>query len=467
VLVALVGAGHAHAQDGLAALETGLASDVASERRAAIAGYDALSAADVPAMRERLDALRRPVIATDEVNRIVTALRHAVGSRRADDLVDIAPGAPTLLDTERTRPVVRLVAALLIERAAERIDTTESLALVPELLRFGGDAMRLEGRRITMRLDARLSAAVITSLSHGDREVRVWAEWSAERLGTGEPGRYVAELEPALVPDVLRAYARARIMGGVPVAISFVAAERRGLREAAREALTTYGQSSIWVAREAYRLRTGEDASRDWGWRRTLDELFSVIDAARQQAAEPALARAEQALASHDRAAAHAALDEALRALPSPSDPRAGGIALDLVEQDLDANDRAGAALALARAERLPIDPSRVARRTALRAYLTAGDHLEAGVLDADAFRAAASADPTCERCVRDAAPLIEPGPETASGRGTLPIWLAAAAFLALAVLLLPETRGSSSAPPPSSAPPAPPTDDPADATLG
>jgi hypothetical protein len=430
-------AAHASAQVDLAALEQGLASDDAHTRAAAIAGYDALSASDVEAMDARMERLRRPVIETDEVTRIVTSFRHAVGSRRADDLVDIAPGIGAVLENAHDRPTVRLAAAILIERAGERIDTQPALALVPELMRFGGEGMRLEGRRITMRLDARLAATAIASVSSGDAEARTWATWSAERFGTAEPGQFVRTLEPELVPDVLRAYARAHVMSAVPIAASFVDVDRRATRQAARDALTAYGQSSIWVARTAYRQHTGEDASRDWSWRRMLDELFALLDRARDSVAEPHLARAEAALASGDRAAAHEALDAALAAIPIATSDRAGGIALRLAEADLEAGDASAARLSLSRAERLPVSEHDADRRDALSLLLRADAMLASGTLDADLYRAAASRDPSCERCTTAAEPLAPPG-AIASARSTIPTWLAAIAFLIVAVLLWP-----------------------------
>lgn len=453
-------AGSALAQTDLAALEQGLASDDARVRAAAIAGYDALTSSDVSAMRERMERLRRPVIEPDEASRIVTAFRHAVGSRRADDLVDVAPGIPIVLEASRDRPTVRIAAAILIERAAERIDGLDALSLVPELMRFGGEGMRLEGRRITMRLDARLAAVAIRSVSHPDREARLWATWSAERFGTAEAGLFVGTLEPELVPDVLRAYAAAHVMNAVSVAISFVDSDRRAIREAAREALVDYGQSSIWVARQSYRLQTGEDADRDWGWRRTLDALFAALDHARSAVAEPHLARAEAALASGDRAAAHEAIDAALAAIPAPTEVRAGELALRLAEADLDAGDAAGARLALARAQRLPLGEHAQDRRDALALFLRADAMLASGTLDADLYRRAATLDPSCERCTSSAAPLVEPtSAEPAGARGSLPLWLAAGAFLLVALLLWPSERKD--APTPASEP-----SEPGDASL-
>lgn len=442
----------ASAQDSLLALEQGLASDDARTRAVAIAGYDALTAEDVTAMGERMERLRRPALRADDVTRIVTSFRHAVGSRRADDLVDIAPGVATVLETSHDHATVRVAASVLMERAGERIDTQPSLALVPDLMRLGGDGMRLEGRRITMRLDARLAAVAIRALSHPDREAQLWATWSAERFGAAEAGRFVATLEPELVPDVLRAYASAHIMSAVSVASSFIGSDQRALRDASREALTTYGQSSIWVARQAYRLRAGQDADLEWSWRRTLDELFTLLDRERGAIAEPHLVRAEEALAAGDREVARVALDAALAAIPTPTEDRAGGLALRLAEADLDAGDAAAARRSLARAERLPLAEHAQDRRDALALFLRADAMLASGTLDADLYRAAARADPTCERCTSTAVPLVEQGAEPAP-RGSLPIWLAAAAFLMVSVLLWPsEKRPEATEAPPSDA---------------
>lgn len=458
VLAGIVAAPIARAQEvDLAALEQGLASDDPSARREAIAGYDRLSATDLPAMHARMERLLRPALPTDDVTRIVTAFRHAVGSRRADDLVDVAPGIPTVLEQTHDRPTVRLAAAILLERAGERIDGVDALRLVPELMRFGGDGMRLEGRRITMRLDARLAAVAIVAAGSPDRESRTWGTWTAERFGTGEPGRFVPTLEPELVPDVLRAYASAHVMSAVSIAISFVDSEHRAQREAARDALEGYGQSSIWVAREEYRRHTGQDASRDWSWRRTLDELFAVLDHERGAVAEPHLARAEQALDAGDRTAARSALDEALAALPAPSDERAAAIALRLAEMDLAASDATHARSALARTRRLPLAEASRARRDALDLFLRADAMLANGALDADQYRAAAALDPSCEACATAAAPLVEPdAPGAPASRSTLPLWLAAAIFLIVAVLFWPsdleEAPAEPEAPPPADA---------------
>ena len=134
--------------------------------------------------------------------------------------------------------------------------------------------MRLEARRIAVRLGARLAPVVIGARSHDEREeARQWAEWAAARLALDEPC-FVAGLEVHLIPDVLLALAQGHVLSAVPVAVSFVDAPRSSTRAAAREALATVLTDrfdSLWVARDAFGFRTGELADLDWGWRRTLE----------------------------------------------------------------------------------------------------------------------------------------------------------------------------------------------------
>jgi hypothetical protein len=330
-------------------------------------------------------------------------------------------------------------AAILLERAAERIGTTESLTSVVELAGWGGDGMRLEARRIAMRVGPRLAPVVIAARSHDEREVRQWAEWAAARVGLDEPGRFVAGLDGELVPDVLVALARAHVMSAVPVAVSFVDAPRSSTRAAAREALTIYGQNSIWVARDAYRIRTGEPADLDWGWQRTLDALFAAIDAAHEQRVEADLARATAALDSGDRDAARASLEAALALVPDPTTTLVGDGMRRLAELDLDAGDLQAARTDLRTAERLPISPTEEPRRRALSILVGAEDRLGSGVLDTDAYGRARAADPTCEQCA-ELQSHFEEGEAGAAGPPWR-LWLAAAAFLALSLLLWPARR--------------------------
>jgi hypothetical protein len=429
----------ATAQSELAALEAGLASDDAAERTAALDAYASLDASDIPHVVARLRVLRGRAADPLEVTRVLAAFRHAVGSRRADDVVDLGPGVGPTLAATRDPLTVRMAAAVLLERAAERIATIEALSCIAELVAWGGDGMRLEGRRIAMRVGPRLAPAIIDARSHDARETRRWAEWAGTQLGLEEPGRFVAGLDPALVPDVLRAYARAHVLSAVPVAASFVDTPRSSTRAAAREALVIYGQNSIWVAREAYRIRAGEPADVAWGWRRTLDALYALVDRAEDARVTADLSRATAALSSGDRETTWTSLSATLERVPDPSSDVVGSALVGLAELDLAQNDLASARAHAAIAARLPMADTDASRLRGLRLLLDAEARTAAGVIDTDAYARATTSDPTCEPCAERGAAFVDR--DLAPRASPWRLWAAAAAFLLLAVLLWPARR--------------------------
>ena len=285
-----------------------LASDDDAVRAVAIARLSSLPASALPEITARLAAMRRARPPREQAVEALAAFRHATGSRRADDLADLAQGVPAVLAERRDRDTIRMAEALLLLRSLEAIETTEALALVPEVLRLDGDAWRMEGRRVTLRHGDRIAAASILARAHDDAEGREWARWSSRELGLEPPGRLVQRLAPRELADVLRAWGRTRAMDAMAVVASYVDAEQRMVREAAREALESYGQHALWQSREAFRARLGEDADLAWGWRRTLDELVRRLDSRRFARVDEELAEAREALAAGQ-------LDTAERAL--------------------------------------------------------------------------------------------------------------------------------------------------------
>ncbi|MDQ3031223.1 MAG: hypothetical protein M3Y87_02315, partial [Myxococcota bacterium] len=133
-------------------LARALGSADGAERLAAYEALGALPESALPAIRARLLALRSPRPLPDDAQQILHEIRRATGSRRADDLVDVADGIPALLETRRDRDVLRIAEPLLLMRSLERLATTDALATIPEVLRLDRGAWTMEGRRSTLRL---------------------------------------------------------------------------------------------------------------------------------------------------------------------------------------------------------------------------------------------------------------------------------------------------------------------------
>lgn len=446
-------AASAHAQDGsIAAHEAALASSDAAAREAAVVALRTLPPSMRDAIEERIGQLLRRAIEPSRADEILTALRRATGSRRADDVVDVADGAAAVLATDSSDEARRVTTLLLLARALEGHGTPEALRTAVEVLRLPGNGFVMEGRRFTLRLEGRVAGTVLRSLSHGDVHVREWARWSVHRLGLDAPGTFVRSASPSVLSDVLRAYGEARLMSAMPVVGSFVDAPQRTVREAAFEGLGAYGRNALWTIREAYRLHADADADTSWGADRTLEALREVIERNRLAAAEEALAEAQAALTAGDAARAAGLADAVLLSRPELGSVEIARIYLAAAEAALGEGDAAIAARHLARAERLAHlggDLALERRARGLFTFVEAETRLAAGTLDVDAYARAALAVPDDERIGAIAAGYgeVEAPPDR-----TLPLALAALLFLAGAVLLV---RPS---PSPPRSPPAPPT---------
>lgn len=121
LLLAQVGSAGAQDAD-LASLAAPLRGDDEAARAQAIATLRALPVSQTPAITERIAWLlrRAPDAATSD--ELLTALRRATGSRRADDVLDVADGVAAVLSMRRDEPACRTAELILLARALEGHD---------------------------------------------------------------------------------------------------------------------------------------------------------------------------------------------------------------------------------------------------------------------------------------------------------------------------------------------------------
>jgi len=432
-------------EESIAAQAEALRGDDAEARNTAITYLRTLPREALPAIEARLFSARRVRPTLDEANTALTAFRRATGSRRADDLADIADGVSTVLSTTRDRATVKMAEPLLLLRSLEAMQAHEASMMMPQVFRLDGEAWRMESRRVTIRLGDDVAAAAIRARSDSDNsEGRAWARWTTERLGLDAPGTLVQRLSPAQMSEVLRAFGDTHTLAAIPVVASFVDADHRRVRESARDALRAYHQNGIWVARETFRIRLGEDADAQWGWERTLNALYQGLDAERAEHVRAALGDALAATERGELEEAERLLHAALVRSPELADEEAARLYARLGDGHLAdgettrrAPDATQSRLLFQRAIMLAPSSSDAARWRAEVLHLDALADLSRGILDADSFESAA-AETSCTRCVETYARIA---PQRALPEPSHRAWALGAAailFALLGLLMLP-----------------------------
>ncbi|MBX3250528.1 MAG: hypothetical protein KF901_25350 [Myxococcales bacterium] len=367
-----------------------LAGDLRSSepptRARAIARLGALPAEALPAIAERVQYLARLVIPAEDGDDAIRRFRLATGSRRADDMIDIAPGIGAVLAEDRGPVTGRAAERVLLIRSLERIDTLDAWRLVPEIFALTPEMWRWEKRRIVHRLGPKVLPALLLARAHRDADVRRWARDGVAQLGLASPADALQEEDPARLAMLVTAYSEVRDLDAMPVMVAFVDHPDRELREATRAAMERYGQNGVWQLRLAFRNKLASEPDLSWGWRRTMTELYERLDAARLAPVSERLDEAVVALDAGDEAAALRLVEEVLRDAPEPPRPEVVAGALARVAATMAGED----ALRLVRRALwlAPSHPDASAWR-ARELFLEAELDRERGMLDLDAYRAA------------------------------------------------------------------------------
>ncbi|MEO0325393.1 MAG: hypothetical protein AAF447_20725, partial [Myxococcota bacterium] len=271
-----------------------------------------LPAEALPAIDARLAYTRRQEIPEEDGYDALRAFRHAMGSLRADDMVDIAPGVLPALAERRDPVIARTAERLAYLRSLEALGSHAALRRVGDVLALTPRMWRWERRRLVARAGLALGPALVSLTVHGDTNVRVWAGWGLRQLGLQSPGAAVQSLEGEGLADLFGAYADARDFDAMPVIVDFVGHPDRALRDAARAAMERFAHNGIWQLRRAFKNQLGREADPEWGWVRTQRELYDGLDAERLAPITEAL---DAALAASG-AAALAGADAVLQAAP-------------------------------------------------------------------------------------------------------------------------------------------------------
>ncbi len=173
------------------------------------------------------------------------------------------------------------VAVLAIGRALVELGTTPAAREVVNIYFYFGDLFRIDAQQLVQRLGDRAVPALTEARKHDVEKVRRWAARALDTLGRAIPGEAVQIADPEIVADVIRAYGRAKELDALRVIVSFTGSDRASIRDAAREAVSSFGDAALWQLREAYEATIGKRPPPGSTWDKIALELFESQDRAR------------------------------------------------------------------------------------------------------------------------------------------------------------------------------------------
>lgn len=375
---------------------TGLRSDDAKAREVAANALMSLHAESLPGIAGRLAALRIARPSPERVLAIMTALRHAVGSRRADDRVDRASGVLSVLASDHDKAVQKVLEPLLLLRSLERIGTLQSQALMANVLTVDpGESWDHEARMLRERQGMALLPGLIALRSHEEVRVRNWAQAGVRALGMEEPSVVTSLGDTHRVAQAVLAYSEPLDFQAMPVVVRLVASEKLEVRQAARTAVARFGRNAIWQLRLLYEEVAGQRASSDWDSERTASELYAVLDRGAIEEADTLLAQGMAHLVAGRLDPMKQLYDRLLALFPLYEDHQklAPGYAA-FGDKKLADDQLVEARDAFQRALRLDPKAQEAGRWRAQVAYADAELSLSRGVVDLHLYQTALSHDP-------------------------------------------------------------------------
>lgn len=415
-----------------------LASPDRNMRRAAARSIDGLASATTPtsataAMAGELARLR-PGRPPAEITALLAQLHPSPSmpldggvEDRLEPLLDLPPSGAGYVEA---------ISTLCLLRALAHIATPEAVATFAPLALDARGAFAVDVQRYLSTLGERASAGLVL-MSHSRSPAQAkWASAELEALGKRTPGDAVQTKSKEVLADVLLAYGATRDADALPVVMSFVNADRRVVRDAARESIARYDDLATPKLREAYGLLAGEAAPPDWAPAWLRQKLFEALDRVRLEDVDARVKSGLSLTAEGKLEEAVAAFDDVLARQPDWDKKAELVPAYVFLGQSLVATDPSRARFLLEKALRLdPAGPRAPEVESAL-AFLEGKELEKRGIADVEPFRRALEKDPSNAAAGAELLRLAEENLATEK-RWNRRLWMAGAALVMLSFLVL------------------------------
>jgi tetratricopeptide (TPR) repeat protein len=372
-----------------------LANGDAEVRKAAYLALSSISLQALPAALAHFQQLARIRPTHEEALRILTAFRHAAGSKRADDDLDIARGVLPALGHERSPAALVMAQNLAFMRALEALGDPDAYMEIARFVGLDEGAWDSELRLLRKRKGKALLPALIRLRSHESADVRRFAQASVTALGMDDPTLVLTDKNPYALASFVRAYSNPPDYAAMPLIVRLVNDPHIQVEQAARAAVARFGKNAIWQVRELYEEVSGQAADKSWSPERSASELYTVFDRAQLEDAETLMARGMKSFVAGDFVAMQRDYDTLLAKHPdfdakqklAPGYAAVGG-------EHLEADDLTGAVDAYRRALRLQPDAADGKHWRAQLAFAAAELSLTRGIVDLPGYDRALSFEP-------------------------------------------------------------------------
>ncbi len=368
-----------------------LAARPAPERLAAARAVEKLGPEAVDAITAKLAELRKTPGAPGAA--AIEQARKAAG--REGDLVEALLALDTEAGSAKLDPsaVRTALVSVVLARALANAGTTAAGRSLVRLASDHNGALRPELARLVKKMGEQAIPALIETRKDS-AAVRTWAYSLLEGMGKRIPADAVQTKDNEVLVDVLRAYAKIGDLDALPVILSFVNADRAQVRNAAREAVVSYGPEAIWKLRENYANVVGRPAPEGVTIEVLARDLFAAYDRLRLQEVYGVFELGLRAERDGKLDEAIAAFDKVLARQPMLDRRAEAAPAYVAQARKLAETDPNAARAAYEKALRLAPESSFVPQIRANLAYLDGRDLLARGIVDEAPFRRALELDP-------------------------------------------------------------------------
>jgi tetratricopeptide (TPR) repeat protein len=387
-----------------------LATGSVAEREKARVQLQEDGAELLPAMAKRLAELRKTAN-RDEIGKLIeearkrgkksrSASKKKKGSASDDGAKDDGDWLAFVLAGPHNADSVfkDTVSILAIERALTDLGTTPAVRELINVYFYFGDLFRIDVQHMVERLGDRAVPALIEGRKHDVEKVRRWCAKELDVIGKAIPGEAVQVGDSQTLADVLRAYGRTKEIDALRVVVSFTGNDRIQVRDAAREAVVSYGEAAVWMLREQYETFTGNRPPPGASWDRIAQDIFAAHDSARMAEVASTFDEGKELEKAGKLEEMASAFDKVLAHVPSfdRRDEMAPGY-LQLA-QKLDRTDPQRALLLARKALRLAPEAPQHDAWASYIATLEGEELVTHGLSDTTPFKRALEKDPQNER---------------------------------------------------------------------